>query len=46
LKAETSGCRATIELPELPDEYTPSSVRVDYGVMLWIPPESSEAEAT
>lgn len=36
--------RENIELRELPEDYTPSSVWVDYGEMLWIPPDPSERE--
>lgn len=38
--------RKKVALRELPDEFTPSSVWVDYGVMLWIPPDPSEPENT
>lgn len=36
--------RENVELRELPEDYTPSSVWVDYGVMLWIPPDPPELE--
>ena len=43
------GClksRQQMELRELPEEFTPSSVWLDYGVMLWVPPDPSELENT
>ena len=36
--------RQKMELRELPEEFTPSSVWLDYGVMLWIPPDPHELE--
>lgn len=38
--------REKVELQELPEDFTPSSVWVDYGVMLWIPLDPSELENT
>jgi hypothetical protein len=38
--------REKVKLQELPDEFTPSSVSVDYGSMLWVLPDPSELENT
>ena len=36
--------REIVKLQELPEEYTPSSVWIDYSSMLWILPNDSELE--
>ena len=36
--------REIVKLQKLPNEFTPSSVWVDYGSMLWVLPEPSELE--
>lgn len=38
--------REKVELRELPEEFTPSSVWVNYGCMLWVFPKQSEIEET
>jgi len=38
--------RQKVELQELPEEFTPSSIWLDYGVMLWILPDQSEISET
>ena len=36
--------RENVKLRKLPHDYTPSSIWLDYGVMLWVLPDPSELE--
>lgn len=36
--------REKVKWQELPDEFIPSSVWLDYGSMLWLPPHSTQVE--